>query len=105
MTATEALSAVPVAEPVPADLRVAVLGVGLMGADHAARLAGIQAPTLVLWGDRDGIFPRAEQELLVETIPDARLVVYPDTGHALHWERPERFARDLEEFIRHPKKA
>lgn len=77
---------------------------GLMGADHAHRLAGIQAPTLVLWGDRDGIFPRSEQELLVETIPDARLVVYPETGHALHWERPERFARDLEEFVRHPKK-
>jgi pimeloyl-ACP methyl ester carboxylesterase len=25
--------------------------------------------------------------------------VYPDTGHALHWERPERFAKDLQEFI------
>jgi myo-inositol 2-dehydrogenase/D-chiro-inositol 1-dehydrogenase len=39
MTATQALSAVPAAEPVPADLRVAVLGVGLMGADHVARLS------------------------------------------------------------------
>ncbi|SFT89585.1 myo-inositol 2-dehydrogenase / D-chiro-inositol 1-dehydrogenase [Geodermatophilus amargosae] len=40
MTATEVLSAVRAAVSVPADLRVAVLGVGLMGADHVARLHG-----------------------------------------------------------------
>jgi len=31
-------------------------------------------------------------------IERARLRIYPDTGHALHWERPARFARDVEEF-------
>jgi hypothetical protein len=25
--------------------------------------------------------------------------VYPDTGHAVAWERPEWVVRDLEEFI------
>ncbi|HJX45222.1 MAG TPA: inositol 2-dehydrogenase, partial [Geodermatophilus sp.] len=39
MTATEVLSAVPGAEAATADLRVAVLGVGLMGADHVTRLS------------------------------------------------------------------
>jgi myo-inositol 2-dehydrogenase / D-chiro-inositol 1-dehydrogenase len=38
MTATDAPLLVPAAEPGTADLRVAVLGVGLMGADHVARL-------------------------------------------------------------------
>jgi pimeloyl-ACP methyl ester carboxylesterase len=33
-------------------------------------------------------------------IPDATLKVYPDTGHALAWERPEWVARDLEAFMR-----
>jgi hypothetical protein len=28
------------------------------------------------------------------------LKVYGATGHALHWERPEWFARDLEAFVR-----
>jgi pimeloyl-ACP methyl ester carboxylesterase len=32
-------------------------------------------------------------------IPDATLKVYPDTGHAVAWERPEWIVRDLEEFI------
>jgi hypothetical protein len=27
-------------------------------------------------------------------------VVYPETGHALHWERPKEFTRDLEKFVK-----
>ncbi|MGY1702288.1 Gfo/Idh/MocA family protein [Geodermatophilus sp. SYSU D00766] len=38
MTATEVLPASPATGAAPAELRVAVLGVGLMGADHVARL-------------------------------------------------------------------
>jgi pimeloyl-ACP methyl ester carboxylesterase len=25
--------------------------------------------------------------------------VYPETGHAIHWERPEQVVQDLKEFI------
>ena len=35
------------------------------------------------------MFPREEVERLAKTIPDATLKVYPETGHAVHWERPE----------------
>jgi len=66
-----------------------------------AFLRRISAPTLVLWGDHDSIFSRADQRLLLEAIPTARLVVYPETGHALHWERPQRFAADLVRFVAH----
>jgi non-heme chloroperoxidase len=59
----------------------------------------IQVPTLVVWGDRDMIWSRAEQEALATGIPQAELHIYPETGHALHWERPEEFARQLEDFI------
>jgi pimeloyl-ACP methyl ester carboxylesterase len=44
---------------------------------------------------------RADQDELIANIPNSRLVVYPNTGHALHWEQPERFARDLVEFMEH----
>jgi non-heme chloroperoxidase len=67
--------------------------------DDTARLGEIDAPTLILWGERDAILGREEQEWRSGAIPDARLKVYPDTGHAVAFERPEWVVRDLEEFI------
>jgi len=68
-------------------------------ADFSAQLGEIRVPTLIVWGDRDAICPRSEQEALAAAIPGAQLVVYPDAGHAPHWEEPERFAADLVTFI------
>jgi non-heme chloroperoxidase len=71
----------------------------LLTVDDTARLGEIEAPTLNLWGERDAILGREEQEWRSGAIPDARLKVYPDTGHAVVFERPEWVARDLEAFI------
>lgn len=73
---------------------------GVLAFDDAADLDRITAPTLVIWGEHDARFPREEQERLVAAIPDARLLVYPQTGHSPNWERPERVARDLDAFMR-----
>jgi non-heme chloroperoxidase len=67
--------------------------------DDTARLGEIEAPTLILWGERDAFLGREEQEWRSGVIPDATLKVYPDTGHAVAFERPEWVVRDLEEFI------
>ena len=71
----------------------------MLTVDDTARLGEIEVPTLILWGERDAILGREEQEWRSGAIPDARLKVYPDTGHAVAWERPEWVVRDLEEFI------
>ena len=72
----------------------------VLAPDHAAWLGGIDAPTLIVWGEQDIIFSREDQERLVRTIPNATLRMYPETGHAVHWDRPEQFVRDLEEFMK-----
>jgi non-heme chloroperoxidase len=69
-----------------------------VGSDFSARLGAISVPTLIVWGARDAICPRSEQEALARAIPYARLVVYEDAGHAPHWEEPARFAGDLVDF-------
>ena len=72
---------------------------GMLADDCRAELARIGCATLIFWGDRDTIFPRTDQDRLTGAIPGAALRVYPETGHALHWERPERFADDLRAFL------
>jgi non-heme chloroperoxidase len=73
--------------------------------NYVLELREIDVPTLILWGERDPLFPREEQERLAEAIPGASLKVYPDTGHAVHWDRPEWVARDLEEFMKDTRPA
>src|SRR5918998_6179171 len=62
---------------------------GVLTIDDTARLGEIGAPTLILWGERDLVLPREEQERRAAVIPNATLRVYPHTGHLVHWERPE----------------
>ena len=74
---------------------------GILAVDDAADLLRITAPTLLIWGERDGFFSHETRwRGLAEAIPDARLRVYPETGHAVQWERPERVASDLDTFVR-----
>lgn len=77
--------------------------------DHTAQLARIQAPTLILFGDRDGIFFPEDQAVLDTLIPDSTYKLYyrdstggypGHTGHGLHVEWPREFVNDLEAFAK-----
>jgi pimeloyl-ACP methyl ester carboxylesterase len=52
-------------------------------------------------GAPDGpvVFSRAEREALGRRIPGARVQIFAGTGHALHWEDPERFVGALLSFV------
>jgi non-heme chloroperoxidase len=73
--------------------------------DYVLALGEMDVPTLILWGEQDPLFPREEQERLAAAIPGATLKVYPETGHAVHWDRPEWVIRDLEEFMKDTRPA
>ncbi len=66
---------------------------------HIEKLGRIRARTLLLWGEKDAMFAKADQDGLLGLIPGSKLIAYPDTGHALHWEQPQRFSHDLSAFI------
>ena len=73
---------------------------GMLAPNANADLGKIKAPTLIIWGDRESVFPaRSDQEVLRSSIPNARLKVYPDTGHCPNWEQPNQLADDLVGFI------
>jgi pimeloyl-ACP methyl ester carboxylesterase len=57
----------------------------------AARLAKLQVPALVVWGESDGIVTVDYGRAYAEAIPGARFVVLPGTGHGPQLETPEQF--------------
>jgi pimeloyl-ACP methyl ester carboxylesterase len=71
----------------------------LLEYDDGEDLPAIAAPTLLIWGERDALFAREDQERLVTTLQRARMLVYPSTGHSPNWERPEKVARDIAAFL------
>jgi len=72
---------------------------GLCDAEPPSDAASITSPTLILWGDRDELLTREQEDDLVRAIPGSRMIVYADTGHLVLWEQPERVAADLAAFV------
>ncbi len=56
--------------------------------DLPSRLANLDVPTLVVWGESDQMNTVENGRALVELQPTARLVVVPGAGHNVHQENP-----------------
>ena len=63
------------------------------------RLEKIGCPTLIIWGEKDLLVPVKDAAIFEELIPDARKIIYKDTGHVSMMERPERFNSDVKAFL------
>jgi len=63
------------------------------------QLAGLKVPTLALHGIDDPLIPVEHSRRFASSIPNARLIVYPDVGHMPQREIPERSARDVANFV------
>ncbi len=59
----------------------------------------IEAPTLLLWGERDGAFVPANLEGLQRWVPRLTLRRFADAGHWLPREEPDAAADAMLEFI------
>jgi pimeloyl-ACP methyl ester carboxylesterase len=63
------------------------------------RLPEIACPTLIVWGTKDHLVPVRDADEFARLIPDARKVVWPQTGHMAMLERPAAFNRLLAAFL------
>jgi pimeloyl-ACP methyl ester carboxylesterase len=57
-------------------------------------------PTLVVWGEDDGIIPVAHGEAAHAAIPGSRLEVFAGAGHFPYLDSPFRFVSALTDFVR-----
>lgn len=60
----------------------------------------LQMPVLLLWADRDRMYPLAGAEATLELLPSAQLRVLPMTGFLLAYDDPVGVARELSAFCR-----
>ena len=64
------------------------------------KLPDLDIPVLLLWGDRDRVFPVDEYgKPLKETLPRAKLLVVKQAGHGVYLDRPGEFNEILLDFL------
>ena len=56
-------------------------------------------PTLIIWGDQDGIIPVEHAYTAHELIPGSQLRILEGVGHFPHVEAPDQFLAALTEFL------
>ena len=61
-------------------------------------LAAQGTPTLVVWGDKDTIFPFAHLASANRLLPHARTLRFHDAGHMPQIEKSEEFAEAITDF-------
>jgi pimeloyl-ACP methyl ester carboxylesterase len=71
----------------------------LAEADLRDVLPLIEAPTLLLYGDRDMRSPVSVGEALHAEIRTSKLVVIPGVGHLSNFEAPQRFNAEVRSFL------
>jgi non-heme chloroperoxidase len=72
---------------------------GMLDFEPCAAARRIQAPSALIWGDKDAYCPRGDQLDLRAALRGSRLFTLEGVGHALHWERPADTAALLRAFI------
>jgi len=65
-----------------------------------SKLSDLDIPVLLVWGDRDRVFPFDEYgKPLKEPLPNAKLLIVKQAGHGAHLEKPDEFNELLLDFL------
>jgi Prolyl oligopeptidase family len=64
-----------------------------------ATLQNIKHPTLIMHGTRDIVVLPINAFILAERLPDAQLIMYPDSSHGAQYQQPEVFLKHAKLFL------
>ena len=68
--------------------------------DINSRAQNITQPTLIILGKDDPIFPIPLAEDYQKTLPEAKMIIYENCGHAILLEKPDQLNHDIREFLK-----
>jgi pimeloyl-ACP methyl ester carboxylesterase len=84
-------------------MRAQAKAIGAWGAipvrDRYDRLKEIMQPVLVVNGKTDIMVPTVNAFILQQRLPNAELIIYPDSGHGSIFQFPELFVRHAAPFL------
>ena len=66
---------------------------------YASRLDQSPVPTLIFWGEKDGLFPVSQAKLLAARFARAKVVILAGARHPAYLDQPERFHEALLTFL------
>ena len=78
-------------------------GLYAISADIRGELGKVAAPTLLVWGERDGLVPLRLAEEWTRAVPAARLVRLEAAGHVPMFDAPAALAAAITEFLDEPR--
>jgi pimeloyl-ACP methyl ester carboxylesterase len=72
---------------------------GTQGEHVQDYLASIHQPVLVINGSHDIVIPTINSFALQQKLPNAKLLLYPDSGHGPHFQYPLDFVAEASRFL------
>ena len=89
----------PVSEATVAAHSAAAGEWGVAGPGSFDYLKGIPHPTLVVNGSNDIVVPSVNSYILQQNLPNAELILFPDSNHGSQFQFPELFNRYITDFV------
>jgi pimeloyl-ACP methyl ester carboxylesterase len=90
---------VPVSEATVAAHLAAAHEWGMAAPGSYDYLKGIHHPTLVVNGSHDVVVPTVNSYILQQKLPNAELILFPDSNHGSHFQFNESFIEYLTDFV------